>query len=351
MPLTRVKPSALDRTLNYTANTFSANYITFGDGTTQTTAGVAVDAYARTQANTANTLAQGAFDKANTSGSGYLANSVIFANTTGYLSNTNTLRFYTSNNTLVTTSLTLTNGGGGQITFADGTTQTTAASGAATDQTARTTANLANTLAQGAYDRGNTANALAQTAFDKANTANTLAQGAYDRANTANTLAQGAYDKANTEIIGTAAFSKANVANTLAQSAFDKANTANTLAQTGFDKANTANTLAQGAYDRANVANTIAVSAYAAANTKLPLVGGTVTGNLIISTTGYIVIQNTQSSISNTSGTITISGAGGIGVGGSIYVGNRVGFSNSTSVSAAYQVYNQAVNGIDTVFG
>jgi len=160
----------------------------------------------------------------------------------------------------------------------------------------------------------------------------------FTQANTANTLAQSGFDKANT-------------ANTLAQAGFDKANTANTFAQSGFDKANTANTLAQGAYDRANVANTIAVSAYAAANTKLPLVGGTVTGNLIISTTGYIVIQNTQSSISNTSGTITISGAGGIGVGGSIYVGNRVGFSNSTSVSAAYQVYNQAVNGIDTVFG
>lgn len=254
MPLTRVKPPALDRTLNYAANTFTANYITFGDGTTQTTAGVAVDAYARTQANTANATAVAAFNKANTSGSGYLANSVIFANSTGYLSNTNTLQFYTSNNTLVTTSLTLTNGGAGQITFADGTVQTTAASGAATDQTAR---NLANT-----------ANLTAVLSFNQANTA-----------------------------------------------------------------------------------NIVAIAAYAAANTKLPLVGGTVTGNLIISTTGYIVIQNTQTSISNTSGTITISGAGGIGVGGSIYVGNRVGFSNSTSVSVAYQVYNQAVNGVDTVFG
>jgi len=38
MALTRIQPSALDKTLNYTANTFSANYITFGDGTSQTSA-------------------------------------------------------------------------------------------------------------------------------------------------------------------------------------------------------------------------------------------------------------------------------------------------------------------------
>ena len=86
------------------------------------------DDYARTLANTAtnnivilqgvnvtqNTnittvtgLAQAAFDKANTGGSGsssgYLANSVIFANTTGYLSNTSSIQFFTSNNNLVLT--------------------------------------------------------------------------------------------------------------------------------------------------------------------------------------------------------------------------------------------------------
>jgi hypothetical protein len=37
MALTRIQPSALDQTLNYTANTFTANYITFGDGTYQNT--------------------------------------------------------------------------------------------------------------------------------------------------------------------------------------------------------------------------------------------------------------------------------------------------------------------------
>jgi hypothetical protein len=62
------------------------------------------------------------------SSSGYLANSIIFANTTGYLSNTNTLRFISSNNTLITGNVLL-SGANARITFADGTSMNTAASG------------------------------------------------------------------------------------------------------------------------------------------------------------------------------------------------------------------------------
>ena len=54
------------------------------------------------QANSANVLAQAAFNKANTGGSGYLPNSIIFADSTGTFANTGNLQFYTSNNTLVT---------------------------------------------------------------------------------------------------------------------------------------------------------------------------------------------------------------------------------------------------------
>jgi hypothetical protein len=65
-------------------------------------------------ANSAAVLAQSAFDKANTgsgggiSASGYLNNSVIFANTTGYLSNTGELAYYTSNSTFVSPNISAT---------------------------------------------------------------------------------------------------------------------------------------------------------------------------------------------------------------------------------------------------
>jgi hypothetical protein len=58
------------------------------------------------QANTGTVLAQAAFNQANTGGgggvaaSGYLANSVIFANSTGYFANTPNLQFFGANNSL-----------------------------------------------------------------------------------------------------------------------------------------------------------------------------------------------------------------------------------------------------------
>ena len=123
------------------------------------------------QANTGTVLAQAAFDKANTGASsgslsGYLANSVIFANTSGYLSNTNGISFYRSNNTLVAANIsvpiiyTTLNG----IVFPDGTSQTTAASGAATDASAR-----ANTVYTQGVDV--TQNTNIQTAWNTANNA------------------------------------------------------------------------------------------------------------------------------------------------------------------------------------
>lgn len=147
----------------YTGNTVitgSGNGITFVDGTRQTTnsysyqSGLDVSSYANSAflqantpsyvANSAATYANAAFAKANTGGSsGYLSNAVLFANSTGYLSNVTGLQFFTSNNTLVATNISVptiyTTGSG--IVFPDGTSQATAASGAATDQTARNLAN------------------------------------------------------------------------------------------------------------------------------------------------------------------------------------------------------------------
>ena len=106
------------------------------------------------------------------------------------------------------------------------------------------TANAANTLAQTGSDTANLANTLAQSSFDAANTTNTLAQSAFGVANTAETSAQSAFSAANSSAnLAQAAFNEANSATNLAQSSFSVANTANTLAQASFNAANNAGTI------------------------------------------------------------------------------------------------------------
>ena len=96
--------SSIDDYARATSNTATNNItILQGVNTTQNTRISSVD----NTANAAYAKANAAFDKANTGGSGsssgYLANSVIIANTTGYLSNTSSIQFFTSNNNLVLT--------------------------------------------------------------------------------------------------------------------------------------------------------------------------------------------------------------------------------------------------------
>jgi hypothetical protein len=62
-----------------------------------------------------------------------------------------------------------------------------------------------------------------------------------------------------------------------------------------------------------------------------------------------VSITNSTASASTTTGALQV--AGGVGVGGSIYVGNRVGFVNASNISRVYQVYNAATDSLDTVFG
>jgi hypothetical protein len=279
--------------------TGASNNLTFVDGTTLSTSPTASISAAFTQANTSNTVAiaayvqanaanltavtafdkantvnafaQAAFDKANTGGSGsssgYLANSIIFANTTGYLSNVNGLQFFSSNNTIRTTSLTLTTGAGGQITFADGTTQATAASGAATDQTARNLANTANNNAQASFDKANLSLIVAQASYDQANASNITAVAAFNQANSANLTAVTAFNQANVSIIiGQAAYLQANAANLTAVTSFNQANSANLTAVTAFNQANVSIIIGQAAYLQANAANITAVAAFNQAN-------------------------------------------------------------------------------------
>jgi hypothetical protein len=62
-----------------------------------------------------------------------------------------------------------------------------------------------------------------------------------------------------------------------------------------------------------------------------------------------LTVSSTVSAYSTTTGALQV--VGGIGVGDSVYVGNRVGFVNTGNVSTVYQYYNAATNSLDTVFG
>ena len=67
------------------------------------------------------------------------------------------------------------------------------------------------------------------------------------------------------------------------------------------------------------------------------------------STTSTFLISNTTSSTNTTTGALQV--RGGVGVGDSVYVGNRIGWTSATNVSVVYQFYNTATLTLDTVFG
>ena len=67
------------------------------------------------------------------------------------------------------------------------------------------------------------------------------------------------------------------------------------------------------------------------------------------STTNVVIINNNTTATSTTTGALVV--VGGVGIGGSVYVGNRVGWGSSTGTSVAYQFYNQATGSMDMVFG
>jgi hypothetical protein len=62
-----------------------------------------------------------------------------------------------------------------------------------------------------------------------------------------------------------------------------------------------------------------------------------------------ITFSSTAASGNATSGAIQVTG--GVGVANNVYVGGRVGFSNSTNISVVYQYYNSITTSLDTVFG
>ena len=198
-----------------------------------------------TQANSANILAQAAFNQANTA-----------------LSNTNlnvsgTLRMLNQGgeeggelfldrpvtNTSLAAGVTIDiyqnklrifeTGGSVRGVFID--IANSAAAGVGTDllNPAAIPDTVARTTANAAFNQANSANVLAQAAFNQANTANIKIDSGYAFANSVNIKVDGAFAFSNTVNIKTdAAFVRANAANVLAQAAFDKANQTAQLAFT-----------------------------------------------------------------------------------------------------------------------
>jgi hypothetical protein len=77
---------------------------------------------------------------------------------------------------------------------------------------------------------------------------------------------------------------------------------------------------------------------------------GTTNRFFTIDTSGKVVISAATTSTNTTTGALVV--AGGVGLAGNIYVGNRVGYVwGANSVSAAYTYFNSVTNSIDTVFG
>ncbi len=169
----------------------------------------------------------------------------------------------------------------------------TSTSNAATPASVKTAYDLANTANTNAVNAGTYANA----AFDKANSANVLAQSGYNQANTATTTAGLAYTHAN------GAFDKANSANSLAQQVFDFANTISGGAATD----NVARTTASAAFVQANAAFTQANSNYISAVTRLDVTNSGASAYLIDQYSGnnpavYVTAGETISFYLNVSG-------------------------------------------------
>ena len=184
-----------------------------------------------------------------------------------------------------------------------------------TSATIISTASAANTLntriaslnvyAYSAYTQANTATTNAATADQRAVTSGSYANSAYTFATTANSYFYGVNALQNTNITAvttntTSAYAFANTVNVYSSNAYAFANTVNAyltgvnLTQNTNITAVTTNTTAAFAFANAVSINTS--SAFAAANTKLPLAGGTITGDLAVqgnfTTSGTITYVN-----------------------------------------------------------
>jgi hypothetical protein len=106
---------------------------------------------------------------------------------------------------------------------------------------------------------------------------------------------------------------------------------------------------------RSTFANVITTNGVYWANGAAYSSGGSFTGGYVASQSTFganLVANSATNSTSNVTGAVVVAGAGGLGVGGNVYVGNRVGYVwGANSVSSAYTYFNSVTNSIDTVFG
>jgi hypothetical protein len=244
------------------------------------------------------------------------------------------------------------------ITFADTTTQNTAAAPYAYSTSAYNFANNtftyatagfnkandANVLAQSSYDFANTVNTYSVSAYSYANATNTLTISAYNKANDANVLAQSAYDSGNnTATYATAGFNKANAANVLAQSAYDSGNATYTYATAGFNKANSANVLSQSVYDFANTVNTYSFSAYAYAN-----VTNTLTVSAYNKANAANVLAQSAYDSGNSTNTLTVASYNKANA-ANVLAQSAYDYANGTN-ALAVSAYNKANGAVQTAF-
>jgi len=240
-------------------------------------------------ANASFAQANAAFSKANATPSGYSSNGIIFANTTGYLVNANaSLAFTTSNNTLIASNITvpklyLTTTTG--ITFSDGTTQTTAASGTGIDTTARANANAAFVQANAAFANANSAYAQANSALTIAINANSYAQTVISQANTwANTVGAQANNYANSTFVQLTSAAGQSVSGNVTFTSNVTIN-GNLTVQGSFTTITTANLA---------VSNTFIVINAGLANTVAPTSNSGIIINRGSATNAYIVYSETN---------------------------------------------------------
>jgi hypothetical protein len=181
----------------------------------------------------------------------------------------------------------------------------------ATDSWVRDAANSASSYANSGFSKANTANTLAQAAYDAANnvvdtwvrnaanSASSYANSAYNQANTAITNAATSDQRAVTSgVYANSAYGAANTADQRAVTSGVYANAAFTQANTPSNVANSASSYANGAFAKANTANTLAQAAYDQANTSGGGGGGSGLFNSAINTSiGYAVTSSLANAV------------------------------------------------------